>query len=111
MNNITIKHNYPLPNLEQVIQILDGDYKFFSKLDMKSRFWQIPIEDEDRYKTAFVTIEGLYEWNVLAQGLKNSPPSFQRVMTGILSPGRQFAMGYMQCCNLYRQPAGSVEDS
>ena len=95
LNSITIKDNHPLPNMEQTIQILGGGYQFFSKLDMKSGFWQIPIKEEDKYKTAFITPDGLYEWNVLAQGLKNSPPSFQRVMLDILSPCRQFTLVYI----------------
>ncbi|CAF1431735.1 unnamed protein product [Rotaria sp. Silwood1] len=101
LNNITIKDNHPLPNLEQAIQILGDGYKFFSKLDMKSGFWQIPIEEEDKHKTAFITTEGLYEWNVLTQGLKNSPPSFQRVMTDILSTCRQFSLVYIDDIVVY----------
>ncbi|CAF3236049.1 unnamed protein product, partial [Rotaria sp. Silwood2] len=61
LNNITIKDNYPLPNMEQAIPVLGGGYKFFSKLDMKSGFWQIPIKEEDKYKTTFNTPDGLYE--------------------------------------------------
>ncbi|CAF1479320.1 unnamed protein product, partial [Adineta ricciae] len=95
LNNMTIKDNHPLPNMEQTIRRLGGGYKFFSKLDMKSGFWQIPIKEEDKHKTAFVTAEGLYEWNVLAQGLKNSPPSFQRVMAEVLSPCRLFTLVYI----------------
>ncbi|CAF4145928.1 unnamed protein product [Rotaria sp. Silwood2] len=101
LNNITIKDNHPLPNMEQAIQVLGGGYNFFSKLDMKSGFWQIPIKQEDKYKTAFITPDGLYEWNVLAQGLKNSPPSFQRVMTDILSPCRQFSLVYIDDIIIY----------
>ncbi|CAF4613507.1 unnamed protein product, partial [Rotaria socialis] len=41
LNSITIKDNHPLPNMEQTIQILGGGYQFFSKLDMKSGFWQV----------------------------------------------------------------------
>ncbi|CAF4247737.1 unnamed protein product, partial [Rotaria sp. Silwood2] len=103
LNNITIKDNHPLPNMEQTIQILDGGYQFFSKLDMKSGFWQIPITEEDKYKTAFITSDGLYEWNVLAQGLKNSPPSFQRIMADILSSCRQFALVYIDDIVVYSQ--------
>ena len=95
LNNMTIKDNHPLPNMEQTIQRLGGGYKFFSKLDMKSGFWQIPIKEEDKHKTAFTTADGLYEWNVLAQDLKNSPPSFQRVMADILSSSRQFSLVYI----------------
>ena len=101
LNNITIKDNHPLPNMEHTIQTLGGGYRFFSKLDMKSGFWQIPIKEEDKAKTAFVTTNGLYEWNVLAQGLKNSPPSFQRVMMDVLSSCRQFAMVYIDDIVIY----------
>ena len=101
LNSITIKDSHPLPKMEQAIQTLGGGFKFFSKLDMKSGFWQIPIEEEDRHKTAFITSDGLYEWNVLAQGLKNSPPSFQRVMADILSPCRQFALVYVDDIVVY----------
>ncbi len=101
LNDITIKDNHPLPNMEQAVQILGGGYKFFSKLDMKSGFWQIPIKEEDKFKTAFITPDGLYEWNVLAQGLKNSPPSFQRVMMDILSPCRQFSLVYIDDIVVY----------
>ncbi|CAM4821724.1 unnamed protein product [Rotaria magnacalcarata] len=100
-NNITIKDNHPLPNMEQTVQTLGGGYQFFSKFDMKSGFWQIPIEEEDQHKTAFIIPEGLYEWNVLAQGLKNSPPSFQRVMADILSPCCQFALVYIDDIVVY----------
>ncbi|CAF1460797.1 unnamed protein product [Rotaria sordida] len=69
--------NHPLPNMKQAIQLLGGGYKFFSKLDMKSGFCQILIKEEDKFKTAVITPDSFFEWNVLAQGLKNSPPSFQ----------------------------------
>ncbi|CAF4957616.1 unnamed protein product [Rotaria sp. Silwood1] len=101
LNNITIKDNHPLPNMEQAIQLLGGGYNFFSKLDMKSGFWQLPIKEEDKFKTAFITPDGLFEWNVLAQGLKNSPPSFQRVMTDILSPCREFSLVYIDDIVVY----------
>ena len=95
LNSITIKDNYPLPNMERTIQLLGRGYRYFSKLDMKSGFWQIPIKEENKHKTAFVTPNGLFEWNVLAQGLKNSPPSYQRVMAEVLSECRQFALVYI----------------
>ena len=101
LNNITIKDNHPLPNMEQAIQILGGGYNFFSKFDLKSGFWQIPIKEEDKHKTAFVTPDGLFEWNVLPQGLKNSPPSFQRVMVDILSSCRPFTLIYIDDIVIY----------
>ena len=66
LNNITIKDNHPLPKMKQALQRIGGEYQYFSKLDMKSEFWQIPIKEEDKHKTGFVTPDGLFEWNVLA---------------------------------------------
>ena len=62
---------------------------------MKSGFWQIPIKEDDKHKTAFITPDELYEWNVLPQGLKNSPPTFQCIILDMLSTCRQFSLVYI----------------
>ena len=94
LNNITIQDRYPLPNLEQTLQMVGG-HEYYSKLDLRAGYFQIPIREEDKHKTAFVTVHGLYEFNVLAQGLKNSPPSFQRIMSNLLLPCKKFALVYL----------------
>ena len=68
LNAITIKDSSPLPNMEDTIQKLGGGYRYFSKLDLKSGFYQIPINDNDKEKTAFITLFGLYQFNVLPMG-------------------------------------------
>ena len=95
LNAVTIVDSYPLPNIETTLQTLGGGYSFFSKLDLRSGFWQLPIEEKDRYKTAFVTPFGLFEWNVLPQGLRNAPPSFQRAMSNVLSSCTDFSLIYI----------------
>ncbi|CAF4676963.1 unnamed protein product, partial [Rotaria sp. Silwood2] len=100
LNNITIQDNYPLPNLEQAIQIVGG-HQYYTKLDLCSGYFQIPIREEDKHKTAFITVHGLYEFNVLAQGLKNSPPSFQRIMSNLLLSCRKFCLVYLDDILIY----------
>ncbi|CAF1131523.1 unnamed protein product, partial [Didymodactylos carnosus] len=95
LNAITIKDEFPLPNMEDTLQEVGNGFAFFSKLDLKSGFWQLPIDPKDRHKTAFKTPFGLFEWNVLPQGLKNSPPTFQRVMTKLLEPCRKNCLVYI----------------
>ena len=101
LNAVTIRDHHPLPNMEVTLQTLGAGYSFFSKIDLKSGFWQLPIERKDRFKTAFITPFGLYEWNVLPQGLCNSPPSFQRVMCDVLSKCTEFSLVYLDDIVIY----------
>ncbi|CAF4410957.1 unnamed protein product, partial [Rotaria magnacalcarata] len=87
LNSITKKDAYPQPSAEELIYRLSG-HSYFTKLDLKSGYFQIPIVESDKEKTAFVTPDGHYEFNVLAQGLMNAPASFQRVMNNLLATGR-----------------------
>jgi hypothetical protein len=54
--------------------------KYLSTLDLASGFWQVPMDEKDREKTAFISTIGLYEFNVMPFGLSNSPATFQRMM-------------------------------
>ena len=101
LNLITIKDSSPLPNMEDTIQKLGEGYKYFSKLDLKSGFYQIPIKEADKEKTAFTTPFGLFQFNVLPMGLKNSPPTFQKVMTNTLAPCRKFVLVYLDDIIVY----------
>ncbi|CAF4871872.1 unnamed protein product, partial [Rotaria sp. Silwood2] len=87
LNSITKKDAYPQPSPEELIYRLSG-HTYFTKLDLKSGYFQIPIAEEDKEKTVFVTPDGHYEFNVLPQGLMNAPASFQRVMNNLLATGR-----------------------
>ena len=95
LNEITMKDSYPLPNMEETIMQLGGS-SYFSKMDLKSGYFQLRIDEKDKSKTAFITTRGLWEFNVLPQGLKNAPPSFQRIMNSLLTNGRwDFCLIYL----------------
>ncbi|CAF1164741.1 unnamed protein product [Rotaria magnacalcarata] len=100
LNQITIQDKFPLPNLEQTIQMVGG-HEYYSTLYLRSGYFQIPIREEDRHKTAFITTHGLYEFNVLAQGLKNSPPSFQLITSNLLLPCKKFSLVYLDDILIY----------
>ena len=64
LNNITKKDVYPLPRIDDCLNSL-GRAKYFSSFDFASGYWQIPMDERDKEKTAFVSHCGLFEFNVI----------------------------------------------
>lgn len=87
MNSITIKDCYPQPTVEELLNRLGG-HTWFTKIDLKSGYYQIPIHSSDKAKTAFITQDGLYQFQVLPMGLMNAPPTFQCIMNNIIGYNR-----------------------
>ena len=82
LNQHTIGDSYPMPHLERQLDI--GKARYFTKLDLASAFWQVQIAPEDRRKTVFHFEGRSYQWVVMPFGLKNSPPTFQRLIEKVL---------------------------
>jgi hypothetical protein len=81
---VTVKDTYPLPRIQDIFDQLQGA-KIFTVLDLKSGYWQTPIAEKDRYKTAFITHRGLYQYKRCPFGLANAPGNFQRLMDYVMS--------------------------
>ena len=95
LNKLTEKNKYPLPRIDDLLDKLRSA-SFFSSLDLASGFWQIPVVEEDRAKTAFLTPMGQFEWNVIPFGLCNAPSTFQAMMDTVLREYvGQFTVVYM----------------
>ncbi|GBN72220.1 Retrovirus-related Pol polyprotein from transposon 297, partial [Araneus ventricosus] len=83
LNEITIKHSYPLPRIDDTLDALNGS-QWFSTLDLKSGYWQVEIQPEDKEKTAFTTGQGLWQFRVMPFGLCNVPATLERLMETVL---------------------------
>ncbi len=82
LNKATMKNRYPLPRIDDLFDCLSGA-KVFSRIDLRSRYYQIRIAEGDEEKIACCTRYGPYEFMVMPFGLTNAPATFCTLMNDI----------------------------
>ena len=75
VNRASIKDNYPIPTMEQILQSVSGSI-MLSLLDGFSRYNQVLVEKEDHLKMAFQTKWGTYAYGKIPFGLINVGATF-----------------------------------
>ena len=83
LNDATVKDAYPLPRIDDTLDMLAGK-KWFSTLELASGYWQVSLSQEARVKTAFATHSGLFQFKVMSFGLCNAPATFERLMDRVI---------------------------
>lgn len=94
LNSKTVKDRYPLPRIDDQIDRLHGS-KYYTSLDLRSGYYQLPMAESAKKYTAFVTPSEQYEFNRMPFGLANAPSCFSRLMNRVLGPARNIAAIYL----------------
>ena len=83
LNKITVFDPEPMPQAEEVFAKLAED-KYFSKFDFNKGYWQVPMREQDKDLTTFITHLGLNRFTVMPFGLVNASATFNRIMRKLI---------------------------
>ena len=83
LNEVTEKMEWPIPDVQESLDSLAGN-SWYTTVDMKDAFFQVPLKREHRQYTAFNLGSRHVQYKVMPQGLCNSTATFQRLMSVIL---------------------------
>ena len=83
LNNQTVKNNYPLPLITDLIDNMENK-RIFTKMDLWWGFNNVRIKEGDEWKEVFTIYIGSFELTVMFFGITNSPATFQAMMNEIL---------------------------
>ena len=84
VNGVSKTDSFPIPRIDDCIDKI-GKAKYVTKFDLLKGFWQIPLTDNAKEVSAFVTPDGLFRYKVMPFGMKNSPATIQRLINSLIA--------------------------
>ncbi len=107
LNKVTVKNRYPLPRIDDLFDRISR-VQVFSRIDLRSGYYQIRFAKGDEKKTACHTRYGSYEFLVMPFGLTNAPATFCSLMNDIFREWLDdFVVVYIDDILIYN---GSMEE-
>ena len=94
LNRVADFDAYPMPRVDAILDKVSSA-KYISTIDLTRGYWQIPLEEDSRRKSAFVTEFGLYEFKTMPFGLHGAPATFQRLMDRVLRGAEEFSDAFL----------------
>lgn len=86
INDVTKPDCYPMPNIDRILASL-RHAKYISSIDLRKAFWQIPLDESSKEKTAFAVVgRGLFQFVTMPFGLRNAAQTQQRLVDAIFGP-------------------------
>ena len=101
-SNSKVVSTVPLPKMQELPGQLN-ECKYFSSLDLCSGYYHFSLTEEAKKKTAFVTTDGKYQWNVVPFGLATTVSTFQYLMSAVLTGVSKFAFTYLDDVLVYSE--------
>ena len=86
--------NYPLPTIDNLLAWFKG-CKYFSTLDLQSRYYHIKFTLQAAGKTAFVIDKGKWKFHLLPFGINLGPSAFSGVLGKVLAPCHKSELNYL----------------
>ena len=86
---MTLVNAYLMPQIDDILDQV-GQARYISTLDLAKSYWQVPVAEEDRPKTAFVTPQGLYQFKMMSLGLCGAPTTFQQIIDQVIRGIQKF---------------------
>ena len=108
LNEFTIKNNYPLLLIGQLVDKLQGS-KLFTKMDLRWGYNNVQIKEGDEWKAAFVCFRGAFEPLVMYFGLCNSPATFQVMMNEIFADMDDMVVVYIDDLMIFTKTENQAE--
>ncbi len=94
LNEVSEFDSYPMPRVDELLDRL-GRARYISTLDLTKGYWQVPLSETAKPKTAFSTSSGHWQYRTLPFGLQGAPATFQRMMDVLLRPHQCYAAAYL----------------
>lgn len=80
VNRFTVRHQFPMPILEQELTKL-SNARFFANFDFVHSYWQLPLHEESQSSQSFITPDGVFSPTRVPHGTTNAVTHLQSSLT------------------------------
>ena len=102
LNSLTIFDPRPMPRMDEILNKVSAA-KFISKLDLTKGYWQVPLDEDAKRKSAFVTPFGHFQFTVMPFGMVNAGATFVRMMNKILAGHEDYADSFIDDVGIFSE--------